>query len=410
MKVWHVARVYQRSGYFNGKGSMRKGEIMKRFKRNTLVLALALSVCGTNSFGVKASSVSDLRQEKEDTEQKKEEAQGFVDRLKEEQLSIMDAIKALDDEVDKYNKQIIELQEKKQGLDIDIKKTKKKLAKAKEDEKDQYESMKKRIQYSYENGNVEYADTLFSSSEMSDMVNKSEYVEQIYSYDSNMLETLVKARRLVSDTEAELEAELDSVKKLEADLASSKEALEVVISGKETQVANYEASIDEYEAIVAEYQAAEDELDKAIEEAERKQREEEGNYPPYTGGKLGWPVPAKYTYISSYYGPRDLLGMSFHHGIDIPCPFGTSIFASESGTVIFAGWNYSLGNYVCIDHGGGLSTVYGHNSSLAVSAGQKVSKGEVIAYAGSTGLSTDNHCHIAVRVNGSYVDPLPYLQ
>ena len=98
-----------------------------------------------------------------------------------------------------------------------------------------------------------------------------------------------------------------------------------------------------------------------------------------------------------------------HEGIDIAVPTGTPVQAAQSGRIIFAGWMGGYGNLVVIDHGGGLSTAYGHNSSIAVGNGQSVSQGQVIAYAGSTGNSTGPHVHFEVRVNGAPVDPLGYL-
>ena len=88
---------------------------------------------------------------------------------------------------------------------------------------------------------------------------------------------------------------------------------------------------------------------------------------------------------------------------------GTPILAGEAGTVIAAGYHYSMGNYVLIDHGGGVCTVYMHNSELLVSVGQVVARAQVISLAGSTGDSTGPHCHFGLRINGTYIDPEPYL-
>ncbi|MCM1273640.1 MAG: peptidoglycan DD-metalloendopeptidase family protein [Clostridium sp.] len=390
---------------------------MRRSIKTVVTFALIAAIGLSNVTYVKATSISDLQEEKKENESKKEEAEGILSQLEQEQLGIKEAIKELDAKVSEYNTQIVELEAQRTELEGEIETTKKELEDAQADEKKQYEAMKLRIQYAYENGNVDYMDTLFSSSDVADMVNKSEYVDQIYKYDAKMLADLISIRKLIADTQVKLESDLSAVKEIEAEVSESKEALEIVINGKEKQVANYGESIDQYEAMVAEYQKAIEETDAAIAEAERKAAEAaaaaaaagNGGTVYYTGGALGWPVNGYY-YISSYFGPRDLLGMSFHHGVDIPCPTGTPIVASEAGTVITAGWSYSLGNYVVIDHGGGMTTVYGHNSSFAVSTGMVVSKGQVIAYAGSTGQSTGPHCHIAVRINGNYVDPLPYLQ
>lgn len=391
---------------------------MHKIIKAALAITIIIAAVGiTATTYVNASSIQELEEEKKEKESKKEEAQGILDQLAAEQSDIIAAIETLDKKVEDYMNQIMELEAKKETLEADIEVTKEELAEAEAEEKEQYEAMKLRIQYSYENGNVEYVDTLFSSSDVADMINKSEYAEQIYKYDSKMLDELISIRKVIADTKVKLESELASVEELEKEVNDNKDALEVMIDGKQKQVDNYGDSIDEYDALVAEYQAGIDALDAEIAEAERKAAEAAaaaaaaGNPGTvyYTGGSIGWPVNGYY-YISSYYGPRDLLGMSFHHGVDIPCPTGTPVLAAEGGTVISTSYNGSLGNYVTIAHGGGMTTTYGHNSAFAVSAGTVVAKGQVIAYAGNTGLSTGPHCHIAVRINGSYVDPLPYLQ
>ncbi len=390
---------------------------MHKILKTALTFTIIAVVGITNTTYVNASSIQELEEEKAEEESKKEEAQGILDQLSSEQSDIKDAIKVLDEKVEDYMNQIVELEAEKETLEADIEVTKAELEEAQADEKEQYEAMKLRIQYSYENGNVEYLDTLFTSSDVSDMINKSEYAEQIYKYDSNMLDELISIRKVIADTKVKLESELASVEELEAEVNDNKDALEVMIDGKQKQVDNYGESIEEYDALVAQYEAGIQELDSAIAEAERKAAEaaaaaaaagNPGNV-YYTGGAIGWPVNG-YNYISSYFGPRDLAGTSYHHGIDIPCPTGTPILATESGTVILATYNSSLGNYITIDHGGGMTTTYGHNSAFAVSAGTVVTKGQVIAYAGDTGFSFGSHCHLAVRINGVNVDPLPYLQ
>ena len=124
-------------------------------------------------------------------------------------------------------------------------------------------------------------------------------------------------------------------------------------------------------------------------------------------GSLPLPV---YGNITSYFGYRSIFGSySYHRGLDIACSYGTSIAAADGGTVTFAGWNGTYGQLVTIDHGNGMVTYYAHNSSLLVSVGDKVYKGQTIARAGSTGRSTGTHCHFEVHVGGSLVNPLNYL-
>lgn len=115
----------------------------------------------------------------------------------------------------------------------------------------------------------------------------------------------------------------------------------------------------------------------------------------YGSGEWMWPVP-QYTYVSRWMS-------SFHKGADICAAYGTPIYASDSGVVVTAGYHYSYGNYVVIDHGNGWTTLYGHMSALGCSSGQAVERGEVIGYVGSTGNSTGNHCHFEMHHNGTLV-------
>ena len=116
-----------------------------------------------------------------------------------------------------------------------------------------------------------------------------------------------------------------------------------------------------------------------------------------------WPV---HGILTSYFGWR---WGRMHEGIDLAVGNGTPVVSAAAGTVIVAGWMGGYGNLVVVDHGGGIATAYGHNTSVTVGVGQQVAQGQLIAYSGNTGHSTGPHVHFEVRVNGSPVDPLGYL-
>lgn len=126
----------------------------------------------------------------------------------------------------------------------------------------------------------------------------------------------------------------------------------------------------------------------------------------YPTGSFSWPCTG---ILTSRFGYRSLLGSTYHSGIDIGNSYGTSIYASDGGTVTYSGWMSGYGYLIIIDHGNGYQTYYGHNSSLVVSLGQKVHKGQLIARMGSTGRSTGNHCHFGIKLNGTFLNPLNYL-
>ena len=170
-----------------------------------------------------------------------------------------------------------------------------------------------------------------------------------------------------------------------------------------------QAEIDAQNEIIAQIQA-EEARKKAEEEKRRQEAEENGTTPDttpgdvYSGGAFVWPCPSS-TRVTSDYGTRlsPTQGASSNHkGLDIGASYGASIVAAADGTVSYAGYNNGMGNYVMISHGSGLYTVYGHASALLVSTGDKVT-------AGRTGISTGNHLHFGVSLNGSYVSPWNYL-
>jgi murein DD-endopeptidase MepM/ murein hydrolase activator NlpD len=300
--------------------------------------------------------------------------------------------------------------------------------------------MKKRIQYLYEEGDVEYIDALMSSSSFEDSLNKSEYVDQISSYDQKQLDKLVATRSDIQNYKDQLEEDLAEVETIKSELETQKASLDDLISQKNAKISEYTADIATEQAKADAYQALKDEADAELakiaqEEAAKlaaqqaaaaaaaqKSASASTNNSSTTtttttttttsgSGSFIWPVSTGGT-ITSDYGYRNspTAGASSNHkGIDIGCGYGDAIVASAAGTVTFAGYGSSGGNYVMIDHGNGITTMYLHNSSLAVSAGQTVSQGQTIAYAGSTGISTGTHCHFSVLVNGSYANPHNYL-
>jgi murein DD-endopeptidase MepM/ murein hydrolase activator NlpD len=187
-------------------------------------------------------------------------------------------------------------------------------------------------------------------------------------------------------------------------LVASRDALVAAEREKSATLASIEDDQADIHAEIEDLEAQSAELAAAIRAAQ--QPASSASTPPVApigNGMLGWPVSGP---VVSGFGMR---GARMHEGIDITCATGTPVRASADGTVIWASWRGGYGNAVVVDHGGGLATLYAHNSAFASSVGQSVVRGQVIAYAGSTGNSSGPHVHFEVRVNGSAVDPLGYL-
>ena len=373
-----------------------------------LVAVLSCSTVYTSSFVSRADNIDDAKKQKEEAENNKDNAQDVLDSINDKINEVNSAIEELDAQVTDVQTKITEKQKECDALNTEIDETNVKLDDAKANEEKQYEAMKVRIQFLYENGDVEYLDTLMSSSSFSDMLNKSEYVEQLSNYDQIQLDDLINTRKNIETYEATLEKDLKEVEVAQTELEVQETTLNDLIGQKQTEMNKYKDDAGTQEAIVAKYA-------KEMEAAEAliaKYEEAGGQYDPSGyAGRLMWPA-TQGTRISSPFGRRSapVAGAStFHKGIDIPCPSGSDIVAAESGTVLIATYSSSAGNYVMINHGNGIMTVYMHNSQLCVSVGQQVSKGQVIAKAGSTGYSTGPHCHFGVKLNGEYVNPVNFL-
>ena len=347
--------------------------------------------------------LTDVKQMIADLENAKGELKTYIVKLDEDLSIIEDNIVVLEEELDNKQKEIDE--------------TKERLSEAIWDSQQQYGLMRKRIQFVYEKGKTSDVEMLLNSSSFVDFLNRAEYIAQMSEYDKKMLDKYVATQNLIASIKEKLEIEEAELEEARQDLETEKESLEELIKTKENQIAVYEADINNKEAAVKEYEAeiaAQEEIIKVLEariEEERK-RLEEANRRRYDGGMFKFPCP-DYTRISDDYGMRmhPTLGVEkFHNGIDLAAPSGSPILAAYDGDVVGAGYSSTMGNYIMIDHGDGLITLYMHASKLYVSTGASVSKGQKIAAVGSTGRSTGPHLHFGVRLNGNYVSPWKYLK
>lgn len=280
----------------------------------------------------------------------------------------------------------------------------------------QYEAMKKRIKFMYEKGDDLYLDLMLSSSSFSDALNKAEYIENLSAYDRRKLNEYVEYSEYVAVCKEEMEAERDVLEEAKAAQEKEQEAMNELLKEKEDEIYKVSADISEKSAAIAEYEAsiaAENETIKALEAAvaEERKRLAEEYHRKYDGGKFCNPCPSVVR-ISDEYGYRihPILGTKqFHNGIDMAAPGGSPILAAYNGTVVAADYSSTMGNYVMIDHGDSLYTIYMHASAVYVKKGQEVSRGQKIAAVGTTGRSTGNHLHFSVRLNGEYQSPWNYI-
>ena len=402
---------------------------------------------------------AELEEKLEDLYQQTEDMNAYIENMDRQYMELMYSIEELEADIAEHEEKLAETQEL--------------LAQVKAQEAEQYDTMKKRIKYLYENGETNFLDILFGKGTLTDMLNEMEYRAAIAEYDNGLLERYNATKLQVEQTEALLTAQLEELNAIresrEFELAQldaliqakavELEALATSIGVDEEMLFMYwdeivvmGADIEELERLEAERIAEEErkrkeeeerrrreeeerkrkeeeerkrreeELRKIKEEEERKKREEELRKQQEAELKnnqnlenMLWPMPHSGK-VTSYYGYRNAptAGAStYHQGIDIGAGSlareDRDVVAALAGTVIETGYSKSAGNYVYIDHGNGLVTRYLHAYKVYVKKGQYVERGEEIMEAGTTGYSTGPHLHFGVYLNGVSVDPLKYI-
>ena len=387
-----------------------------------------------NVQATEESNLSEAQQEKKTLENDLQKAKELIDSLKGSKEDIQSEVEKLDKQLNEISGKVKELESQLSKKRQEIANTESALNKAKEQEKKQYRNMKKRIQFMYENGQTSYVEMLLSADSFTDFLNAVEYITQISQYDRKMLKEYQNMQVTIADTQKTLETDYASLQSLQAKVQEEKQAVAALESAKkgelndvaddltdaQTVAKAYEAEIQAQNEVIAQIQAAQKRAaeqqaaQQQAQAAEENQNTAQNTTPSGNGqstGSMMWPCPSSKR-VTSDYGPRTSPtngASSNHKGIDIGAAYGADIVAADGGTVLVATYSSSGGNYVIIDHGGGLCTVYMHASSLTVSAGQTVSKGQVIAKVGSTGISTGNHLHFGVTLNGVYVSPWGYV-
>lgn len=377
-------------------------------------------------------------------EKTKREAQERVNELKKDIASLEKDKGNILNYVKKVDKKIENVSKTMKKLDGQIEDARKELVKLEEQleiaenlEKEQYETMKKRIKYMYESGGDDYVAMIFSAESLGDFLNRSEYIEKISKYDKDLFSKFVETKNSTEIRRSVMESKVEEIAELKDQAATEKDALKSLKSSKKTEIEKLNSAITATDSKAKTFREkvakAEREVEnlllekqKEIEkrEAARKAAEAKNGTTGTNGaadpaadtyavnhGGLRWPlrVPGR---ISSEFGSRTspTAGASTNHqGIDIAVSAGTPIVAAGDGTVVTAAYSASAGNYIMLYHGNSLYTVYMHASRLAVSEGAQVKQGDVIAYVGSTGISTGAHLHFGVSVNGAYVNPRNYV-
>ena len=405
----------------------------KLLKIFSAVFALVLVFSST--FTAAAASKSSLESQKNKIQQELNSSQKKIDQLKAEKSKqteylsalqskialIQDKLDTLEDQRDSLQNEINAIEAKIEKTEAEIKETERRIEQKKQEFKKVYDTYCQRLRAIYISGNVSTLEMFLETGmDMSSILTRAEMVKQVSSNDKKTLDDLMAKMQ-------EIEAERQELAQKKIDLDEDKSELNKQKKELQSSIDEIASSKKELDAEAAEANALIKSIDSKKSgimetmEADRKklaQIENElrsannaaqpiGNYTPGTG-QLGYPT--SYRTISAGY-PNYSSG-AYHGGVDFPCPTGTPVHAADSGYVTAAVISYvSYGCYIMINHGNGITTLYAHNSRLCVQVGQAVTKGQLIAYSGSTGNSTGPHCHFEVRLGSNLVrtNPMNYL-
>ncbi len=371
-------------------------------KRVVTYITLAAFLVSVITFG--ASYAGNEQQQLNDVNKQIKQSQSQLNAGKKKVKELNGQIQKLEGQITATEKEIDSIQGDIGKTEQQITVVKDNLAQVEREMEVQNDELRQRLRAMYKNGDVGMIQILLGSEDFTDFMSNMDMVQKIFDNDVEILKAMEEQHQKIEAQKKELEtlqAQLQAQKQKEADKQSSLQASRGEVASLKSKVesdnAAWEAMLDDLNA----------EADRLVEEIRKLQSNTD-----YIGGEFTWPS-ATSTKITSPFGYRvhPILRVNkLHTGIDIGAASGTNVLAANYGTVIKAEWNNSYGNVVMVDHGGGIVTLYAHNSKLLVKTGDVVSKGQVIALVGATGDATGPHIHFEVRVNGEYKDPMGWFK
>ena len=365
-----------------------------------LSLLISLSVTGTALADDLEDQLADLQRQAEEQQAKTNEASAKVENVSERLRQIQEELRVATAEYREVKGQLDSVEDK-------ISDNTELLQKTEADLKVKNKKLQQRVRDIYINGQISYVDVLFGAKDFADLMTRMDVLKRIIKHDYDLIMKVKEEKATVENTRAQLEKDKAEAEVLVTDAQAKKAKVEDKESEQQVLLDQAIYDRDTSERMYEEIMAASQEVANMIRRSQMSSAGYSGA--PAGAGGMIWPISGP---ITSEFGWRThpIFGTArFHSGLDIGGDYGMPIYAAASGTVIYAGWISGYGNAVIIDHGGGVTTLYGHNDSLNVSEGENVAQGQVIAMCGSTGNSTGPHCHFEVRENGEPVSPYGYL-
>ena len=419
-----------------------------------MAILMALSLVASvipSVFAVSQYDIDQLKKKKEELSAKVQEAEERVNVLKDEQANVLDQKTALEEKNEAAKESLQIVGEEIAAYDEIIAEKTVELNAALDREQVQLDKYRTRVRAMEESGGYNILNVVMSSSDFNEFLTALDDMEKIMNADRDLEDQYIAAREEAEAVKADYEAVKadceakqevlreeqagieENIRQTEQELAALEDKLEEAIQAYEEFQAAEEQAANQIAAMIAAYEeekaaaraAAQIAAAQAAQAAAQQGGGEGGEGGSATGnlglnpgaatgtGSLSWPAPFS-TRVTSRYGTRSdpFTGESrSHSGIDIDgygCE-GSAVTAADGGTVITATYNDGYGNYIIIDHGNGMQTLYAHLSGMAVGEGSSVSQGQTIGYVGATGRATGTHLHFEVFVNGSRTDPAGYF-
>jgi murein DD-endopeptidase MepM/ murein hydrolase activator NlpD len=366
----------------------------------SLVMAAAIparTVYSQDDLWEKLSELQELQKEIEEYKSK-------INKSEQTQKSIVQELERLDDQLALSHRELAYIEKSIDYNNAQVRVTREEIAVIEARLAAQKAAFEARLVSMYKAGQTSYIDVLLTATSFSDLMARLHYLKRLASEDTELIEGYTRDRLELVAKKESLEARLSELEELKVYEEDKRDAVIKRTEERQKYLDQVMSEKSLLEKALDEMEKQSKDLERIIAEAQAK-----GNLPSRDLSMI-WPVTGYW--ITSYYGMRyhPVLGYDrFHSGIDYAADYNVPIKAAESGKVLSAGVNGGYGNCVIIDHGGGISTLYGHANKLLVKAGDVVVKGQQIALVGSTGVSTGPHLHFEVRVNGQTADPLKWL-
>ena len=365
-----------------------------------IALALAVAFLLTSVLPVLANEAD--QQRLQEVQQQMQQQQSKVAQAQRQVDSVSEQLRLIQVDLDGAQNEYKEIMSRLSYTEEQISINTQILKKAEQNLAERSKILNNRMRDVYKNGQISYLDVLLGASDFGDFTTRLDVLKRVLNQDVVLIAKVKADRELILEKKAQLETDKAAILTLKDGAAEKKRVIE---SRKKEREVVLGAAVNQRDIAERAYQELV-ETSRRIEQLIRSQQRSRGSE---TTGAMIWPYSGE---ITSPFGWRThpIFGTSrFHSGIDLGADYGDPIVAADGGVVIYADWMGGYGKAVIIDHGNGISTLYAHNSDLVVSEGQRIGRGQQVAYAGSTGYSTGPHLHFEVRQNGSPVNPMDYL-